>query len=450
MILRRLLQHKFLRDTTILQAGAAITAAGNLFTAVALSHLLGARGQGSFYVATALYSFVWFLVNLGLVSVAVSHVAAANARGLPLKAASWLAFLAKAHGVLALGTVGLSALCLPWAAEHLVGAERRVGSLAVALAISPLLELPRVLVGASLQAGRRMLGLTQIENAQELVRVFLVPLGALATGRVEGAVVGTLVASLCGSIVAVDIYARERKTHAEVLPSLRVIASHVRDVPLKRGLPLGLKMGAIQNLTAIANQILPTLLMQRFASPEWVAYLRIAQRIMNVPYTFVHAIGRTANPVFSRYAGQRDMRGLRRAHFRASLYSGLTISSGILLSLPLIPVVVGRLFPGDYHEPVAMLGRILAVGFILMAFCVASDTFYLVTNTLRVAIQLSLAGTVVNTAVIALLAWRFPTVGVAWGLVITMSMGWVHLAYAWNWYRRNPDPPEEGLEEATA
>jgi O-antigen/teichoic acid export membrane protein len=307
-----------------------------------------------------------------------------------------------------------------------------------------MIELPRVLVGASLQASRRMLALTRIENGQEVVRVFLVVLGALLTGRVEGAVIGTLAASLFGSLMALDLYRRERREHGVVLPALREVLRHVRDVPLRQGLPLGLKMGAIQNLTAIANQILPTLLMQRFGSPEWVAYLRIAQRIMNVPYTFVHAIGRTANPIFSRYAGQKDVRGLRRAHWRASLYSGLTVTTGILLCLPLIPIVVGRLFPVDYHEPVWLVSRILVLGFVLMSFCVASDTFYLVTNTLRVAIQLSLAGTVVNTVVIATLAWRFPTVGVAWGLVITMSMGWMHLIYAWSWYRKHPDPPAAG------
>lgn len=109
MKLRALLQHKFLRDTTTLQVGALLNAGGNFLSAVALTHLLGARRQGEFYVAIAMYSFLWYIVNLGLVSVTVSQVAAATARGGREKAGAWLAYLAKAYFALgaAVAVVGL-------------------------------------------------------------------------------------------------------------------------------------------------------------------------------------------------------------------------------------------------------------------------------------------------------------------------------------------------------
>ncbi len=433
----RLLRNRFVRDSAVLQVGALFNAGGNFFTAVALSHLLGARGQGSFYVAVSLYSFLWFSLNLGLVSVTVSQVAAAHARGLSGKAAAWLAYLAKVYLLLGVATAGLAFLLLPSIAEHALGTERAVGLLAALMAFSPLLELPRVVLGASLQASRRMLALTRIENGQESMRVFLVVTGAVVTGDAAGAVIGTLVASALGSWLAVEIYARERTLAPDLLPATREVLAHVRDVPIRQGLPLGLRMGAVQNLMAMATQILPTLLVQRFGTTEWVAYVRIAQRIMNVPSMFMQGISRTTLPVFSQYAGQKDLLRMCRAYFRASLYSGLLISTGILCSLPFLPWVIARAFPPDYHEPVWHVCRILVPGFMLMSFAIANDTFYLVTDTLRVGILLSIAGTLVNTLVIFLLTSNYPTVGVAWGLDFTMSLALMHNVYAWIWYRRH-------------
>jgi O-antigen/teichoic acid export membrane protein len=126
-----------------------------------------------------------------------------------------------------------------------------------------------------------------------------------------------------------------------------------------------------------------------------------------------------------------------RAYFRASLYSGLSISACLLGALPFLPWVIRWAFPADYHEPVWRLCTILVPGFALMSFAIANDTFYLVTNTLRVGIVISVLGTIANTVVVAYLAWRHPTVGVAWGLDFTMTLGLMHNAYAWHWYRRH-------------
>ena len=132
--------------------------------------------------------------------------------------------------------------------------------------------------------------------------------------------------------------------------------------------------------------------------------------------------------------GLREISRLSSAYWRATLTSGLLISSGLLLSLPIAPHVIA-LFPPDYHGPVWIIYLILLPGTMVVSFSVANDTFYLVTNTLKVAIQLSVLGLVVNTSVVALLAWRFPTLGVAVGLSFTYCWSLVHLAYASWWFR---------------
>ena len=297
--LQGLIRNQFLRDTGTLQVGALLVSGGNFISAVGLAFLLGSTRQGEFYVAVSLYSFLWFLVNLGLVSVAVSHISAALTNKRPDEVAAWLAYLVKAYTILG-AAVGLaSLLILPWAAVHLLDARHEVGVYAGVLAFTPLLDLPRVVTGAGFQGARRMLPLAQSDNGFELVRVFLVLLGALLTGDLRGPAIGSLVASLIGSVLAMELYHREVRNNPDLLPKAREILRHVRDVPLGKGLAVGLRMGAVQNLAALGSQILPALLLQAFGSPAWVAYLRIAQRIMAVPLMAMKAISRTALPMLS-------------------------------------------------------------------------------------------------------------------------------------------------------
>ena len=435
--LRELVRNKFLRDTGTLQVGAFLVAGGNFLSAVGLAFLLGSTRQGEFYVSISLYSFLWFLVNLGLVTVTVSHVSAALATKDRREATSWLAYLLKAYAVLG-GVVGVAGVfVLPWAAVHLLDARSEVGYYAGLLAFTPLIDLPRVVAGAGFQGARRMLPLAQSDNGFELVRVFLVLLGALLTGDLRGPAIGSLAASLVGSVLALDLYRREHRAIPDLLPGVGEILRHVRDVPLRKGLAVGLRMGAVQNLNAMGTQILPALLLQAVGSPAWVAYLRIAQRIMAVPLMAVRAISRTALPALSELAGAKEMRGLCRAYFRTSLYSGLLIGGAILAGLPLLPLLLERAFPSDFQAPIWTICLILAPGYVVISFSIANDTFYLVTKTLRVGILLSILGALINLPLIAALAWAFPTVGVAWGLSISMMWSLWHPAYVYWWYRRN-------------
>ena len=58
----------------------------------------------------------------------------------------------------------------------------------------------------------------------------------------------------------------------------------------------------------------------------------------------------------------------------------------------------------------------------IVSFSVANDTFYLVTNTIRVGVLLSVLGLVVNTTVVTVLALAFPRLGVAYGLAFTLHL----------------------------
>lgn len=433
-------KNKLFRDAATLQVGAVFNAFGNLISAALLSHLLGAGSQGQFYLATSLFSLCWFIVNQGLMQAAVTHVAAANSRKEPEKVAAWLAWLLKSSLVWGLALCVLGFLILPPIARWVLGTDPRVGWWAAILAISPLIETPRVVCCAAMHGTRRMLPFAQTENAQEAMRVFLVVVGAAITNSATGPVLGTLAASFLGSIAAMELYKRDRRKPDSPMPSFGEIRAHVRDVPLRMGASLGVKIGIVRNMNALCMEVVPSMVIARFGSIEWVAYLRIAQRLMRVPLMFMQGITRTLLPVLSELAGTRDMARLRRVYLKTTLTSGMVISLGVLLAMPFLPWIL-RLFDPNYARPVLAMCWILVPGFIVMSFGVANDTFYLVTNTLRVAVMISLIGTVPSVIMLGYLAWWFPETGVAWGLTINMVSSSLHLFYAAWYFKKHANNP---------
>lgn len=461
MKLRRFLEHKFVRDTATLQVGSLFVSAGNLASAVLLAHVLGAREQGQYYVAVTLYSLLWFLLNQGVVGATVSQVAAASARGLREKAAAWLAFLAKAYLAIGAFLVVLGWFLLPKIAALVSPSDaetaRATARWAFWLTFTPLLEIPRVVLCAGMQGTRTMLPFARTESAQEAIRVFLVIAFAIVTDSPEGPVAGMVVASALGSLLAIEQYRGARVGREELLPAPREILAQFRDVPLLRGLPLGLKLGLCRSIDAVGVQVLPTLFLQRYGSSEWVAYVRLAQRVMNVPMMFMQGISRTMLPRLSELAGVQARERFRATFVKASLYSGAIISAGLLVSLALLPFALQLVFPPEYRQPMWIVSLILTPGLIALSFSIANDTFYLVTNTLRVAMILSLIGIVVNGLVVWHLARTWPETGVAWGLSITMFWCVTHYLYA-AWYFRthrggpsaSPDGPAVSEASGTA
>jgi len=434
-ILERARKSRFLRDSATLQVATLFNSFGNLASTLALAHVLGARRQGEYLLAVASWSFLWFTVNLGLVGAVTSQVAAAAARGQRAKAAAWLAWLAKSSFVLGLGAVLLAWLVLPPVCGWTYG-NQAVGRLAALLGTQALVEIGRLIAGAGLQGTRNMRALARVENAQEFLRVTFVVAGALVTGSALGPVLGSLCASLCASGLAIDVWRREARRAGATLPGLRETLAHLPDVPLAHGMRLGLRLGLVRNIDAYGVQILPAVILGAVGNEASVTYLRIAQRLTDVARSFMQGINRTALPHFSEIVGLREPGRLPRAYWRATAFSGCLISTGLLASLPLVPLVIG-LYPADYHEPAWTMYRILVPGVMIVSFSVANDTFYLVTNTLRVGMALSVLGLVVNTTVVALLASAFPRLGVAYGLSFTFTWSLTHILFAAWWFRRH-------------
>ncbi|MBL8862862.1 MAG: lipopolysaccharide biosynthesis protein [Planctomycetes bacterium] len=430
--LAQVLKSRFFRDTATLQVASAVNQASQFASTVVLAYLLGARGQGAFVVAIALQGLLHFLVNTGVVPATISQIAAAHVRGNHEKTAGWIAFVAKAGLLFCLAILAVGWFALPWFGEFFYS-SREVGVWALILCLEPLFDLPRTVAAVAFQGTRRMRAVAQVENADEVVRFFLVVLGAVITGSPLGAVLGTVAAAVFGSILAIERYAVARRDGGPPLPGLAEIVRRMREVPLVRGLRLGLRVGLLKNGTALFLNIFPRLIIAKVVGKEWVSYFHIAQRILQIPTLALPAVARTALPALAELAGRKDWAGLRRLFSRVTLLTGSAITLVIGAAVALIPPVVGAVFPPDYAEPVFHFACILALGLVPYAFAAAIDSVYIATNQVKAWIWLTVLGAVITIPLNFVLVKAVPYTGTAWGLALYQSWVLVHVGYIY-WY----------------
>jgi O-antigen/teichoic acid export membrane protein len=424
----RALRTKFVRDAGILHLAASVNQLGQLASAVALAFLLGARDQGLYVSATALYAFGHCLIHVGVPQATASQISANAARERDAKVASWVAFTAKVDLIFSLGLALVGLALFPLAAESLLG-DRRIGLWASWLCLGGLFDVPRDAARVALQGTRRMAALGRVENAQELVRFFLIVLGALIAGGPAGAVLGSLLASAVGSLLAVVIYREARLDGGAPLPGVRAVLGALRDLPLRRGLRQGLRISLFRNAHVLLLSVLPRLLVQGLAGSQLVAYYHIAQRLMSLPEVLSGAVSRTALPALAEHAGRRDLAAFRRLFLGATLWSGGLISAGIWIGLLFVPAFVGLCFPADYVQPVSHFALILALGASIAAFGVCSEAFFITANQVRALYMLSLVGALLTIPANVWLVTHFAATGAAWAVVVYQSWTLSQLAY---------------------
>lgn len=437
MKLLETLKSKFLKDMATLQAGSMLTSVGSLCSTVLLAFVLGAKEQGNYFAAIALFSLVSLLLSSGIGAATVSQVSAAHARGNVDKVAGWLAFQLKASFFVSAAICVVGYWLYPWLAGlDFMGGNERIGKLAWWITAMPLLDMPRGAAISAFQASRRMLPLAQTENAHEAMRVFLVTIGAVVTGRAEGAILGMLIASLLSSTLALEMYRVTRKGGESGLPSIASVLSHLRDVPVMVGFPLGFRLGLLRCTDALGVQIMPILIINAIAGSEVVAFTKTAQRIMSVPVMLTAGVSRTLFPVMYRYAGLKDVVRFKQAFMRATLIGGCLTSIAVLAELPFVYSVVGMFWPPKYVEPVAMLAPILAIGNIVLSFGLGLDAFHVVAGTTKWPVRLNVIAIPITAFITIWLCRTFPMTGGAWGISLTMS--WVLFQFVYlTWvYRR--------------
>jgi len=436
---RGALASRFFRESTTLQVASLVTAACGLASSIVLAIELGAEEQSVFYLGVSAYALFWTLLNLGVGPIATMHIAKEAEGGGGPRLDGWI-------GAALLVSLGLAAVSVSVAAcawllvpDALVaglfdGEGPRVVMLAALLALSPVFEAPRNIFVAALQGERRMAAVARVDVGQEFARLGFVVVGVTLTGDALGAALGTLAGGAVGAALAFDAYGAARRDPASHLPRLRD-AARSREIRTGRALREGLKVGLVRNVDSLGIETIPSLLVGQLGDRTWVTYLRIALRFGTLLRLLMVGINRTALPALSSLAHVKDVRGLRRVYWRASLLSGVTVSVGLAVLVPFLRWPLEALYPAGYAEPVHTLVLILVPGLAVASFSVANDVFYIVTQQLRVALWISAVGLVLNMAIIAGFVAAMPRIGAAIGLSVACLWSLAHMGYAGRWLR---------------
>lgn len=436
----RVRESRFARDSTILQLGSLLMSMLSLVGVLLLSHILGARKQGEYYLGIAVFSALWFALNLGVHAVASTMVAAAHEREDESEVRDWLAFALEA--TLLMGTL-CAVLCwflVPSLLDWWLGEDSshagRVAFYTFLLALEPLIALPKLLCLVAFQGQRRMGSLTRLENSSEWLRVLLVVAGAFWSGSVLGAVVGQLIAATLSCALA-WMYYRQERSYRPGLPTMGSVIRRIGRVRLAGRWGLGIRMGLVRNIDAYSVQVLPALILDRFGSTQWVAYLRIAQRIVAVLRLLVTGVGRTGLAALGQAGVAADRTRFAKVYRQTTLIGGLTVIAFAAVLVPILPWFLRTFWPQDYVQPVQTCVLILIPGAIVMGFSVVNDVFYLVSKRLNVGIAISVWNFVLQMPLLFWMASRWPELGVPIGLSVIYSSSALHIIYALYWLRRN-------------
>jgi O-antigen/teichoic acid export membrane protein len=441
---RTWLASKLMKDTATLQVSAMLNQASQLVSSIVLAYLLGSHGQGMYFLAIALQAVVYNLVNVGVVAATTTQVAAASVRDSREKVAGWLAFLAKANVIFSLGVIALGWWLLPVSArwfDHQLGAgeSETLGRWAWYLALWPLIDTPRVVAQVAFLGTRRMLKLSQLDNGQEVARAVLVVCGGLITGDFEGALAGEILSRVLSSYLALDLYYAARGDGQAWLPSMRDVFRQAREVAFASGMRLALRIGFIKNVNVLSMDLMPGLLLAAFAGPAYLAYYRIANKVMGVPLMMLQGVTRTLLPALSERRGLRDLQGFRRIYYRSTRWSGALVGGLSLAMLPFVQPLVAALWPADYAVPVFTYSWILALGLVPIAFSVGLDAFYMLTDQMKTCLKIMLVGAVLTIPANVFVIWAFPETGAAWGQTIYRSYVFVHFAFVAWYFRHSAD-----------
>jgi O-antigen/teichoic acid export membrane protein len=434
---KRLLKHRFLRDSLLLQASGGVVALCQLFSATILAHSLGEVGQGQYISAIKVYGLFFMLFNTGIVPAVVSQLGGALTRNQIEKIAAWQGFLLKAYVLSGLFLLSIGWYVLPRCTEYFFD-NRELGWWAFWLSFSPILECGRVLAMCSFQGLRRIAALARLDVYSEFGRFALVAAAALTFETPAPVILATLLSAAWGTAVGAFLYRRSRQENPEGLPSFPRVLERMRDVRLSVGLPLGLRLGLLRSLDALHFDLLPPLLMlyagveRALEQPEGaVAYFNNAQRLMLIPAVLMSGIARNTLPAMSGIAGKRDPELFRRSFWRVTLLGGLMNAGALLVVLLGLPIVLW-FFPPDYRDPVLRLAWILGLAGLLRGLAGAYDSFYIVADRLRVTLTINLLGTLVCVWALYRLSLAYPETGAAWGMVVAQAWGLFHLTYiAW-------------------
>lgn len=432
-------QRKIVRETVLLQGGMFFTLATYLLTSVVLARGLGPHEFGRYTIAFTLYTFVFFIGNLGVTTTSVSRYSkACGAKDEALKTRC-LAQLLRVFFVMVVGVIALGA-AMPLFTEWYYG-DAQVGWFAWALCLLGPVELTNAFMLVVLQGGRRAADYALYDNACGVTRLMVI-LFALVVDPCLGSVIAAyLISGATYGLFGIRLYQlvrREGDPAGAPPPLLDVVRLALRvdtEGLFGSGTLIAIGKNGAQLFRSFVLLLIPDV-----SGPAALGNFRVGFTYMWAVQQFLGGLQRSMLPALGFRIGRsgNDPRQFRRDVLRVCLMSGLLFIAVTAVLCFLAPIVIGTLYGPRYAGSVDYV-YVLAIGHLVLGFTVVSEAFYLFTHRVALSAKLNAGILVVLLISAYFLIERYGAMGGAIVMAFGQLAGGIHLVVM-GWYLRKLEP----------
>ena len=322
---RGVLQHKFIQDTLVLQAGKFGLVGLSLLSSLLVWRIMGAEAFGVFSWAQTFLS-LWLTLDLTGIGPSTNvRLAMAIGANDDQEILNVMAFYAQVTLTFTVGLTVLIVLLSPALTGALYG-SRRTGELAALLAFGLIADDFYLLVMTAMQARRSMKTLALMQNANQLVLTTSNIAAVLISPTPEALVIGRLVYSYSTLIMALVVYHRQRTRGAVHYPPLTAVIRRARTLPPRTYWGFGVANAVDKNITNLFLQ-LPMQIVGVIGGASAVGYISLAMSGITQASVLSSAVFDNMQAVVPQAVGRGDFVGLRRNFLRVLL---LLIAASLL------------------------------------------------------------------------------------------------------------------------
>ncbi|MCC6615074.1 MAG: hypothetical protein IT320_16475 [Anaerolineae bacterium] len=366
-IVEQLTHSKFVRDTAVLQVGKIGATAFSAISSLIAWRVLGPDVNGVFSLAIGFVA-LWNTLDLTGIPTSVStHLGMAVGARDETAILDTMAVYVRITMLVNLAIAALIVLVGPVVAAQLYPADPQIGVLAVGLAFTSFADALYNLVLIGLQSRRQMRTVAVMNVANQFVLTVCVLAAVILAPSAQGLVGARLVYSYTTMLLALWVYARQRRAAEPTLPQITAIAQRAWRVPTRRYLSFGFANAVDKNLAAYFTQV-PLQLVGVLAGTRAAGYLGLALSGIGYLSILTSAIFDNMQAVVPQMVGRKEFSRLRQAFPRVLivLAVGGVCAYGVfaLLAAQVIPPILGtRWIPAiPAVTALAVMGMVTTIG----------------------------------------------------------------------------------------
>lgn len=421
-------KRKFVRETAVMQIGMFVTLATYLLTSVVLARVLGPYEFGRYTIAFTLYTFVFFVGNLGVTTTSVSRYSKACGAKDEAQKIRCLAQLLRVFFVMVVAVVLLGAAMPAFTSWYYEDAE--VGWYAWALCLLGPVELTNAFMLVVLQGGRRAADYVLYDNACGATRLVVIFFALVVEPSLGSVIAAYLISGATYGAFGLRLYqlARREGDPAGSPPPLRDVVRASLRVDTEGLFSSGTMIAIGKNGAALFRSLV-LLLIGDASGPAALGNFRVGFTFMWAVQQFLGGLQRAVLPALGFRLGRSgdDPAKFRRDLIRVCLGTGLLFIAVTAVLCLLAPFVLRTLYGARYAGAVDYV-YVLAIGHLVLGFTVVTEAFYLFTNRVALSAKLNAAFLVVLVGMAYLLVDRYGAMGGAIVMAGSQVLGVIHLA----------------------